>query len=68
MIHLVIYLEVTKNNILPGLSLQGSYTLSGTGGVKETFQNIAQPLEFRRHIQSQSVDDDDTDPLSQRPT
>ncbi len=25
-------LEVTKNNILPGLNLTGSYTLSGTGG------------------------------------
>lgn len=33
----------------------GSITLSGTGGVKETFQNIARPLEFRRHIQGQSV-------------
>ena len=30
----------------------GSITLSGTGGVREVFHNIAAPLEFRRQIQS----------------
>ena len=30
----------------------GSVTLSGTGGVKGVFHNIAAPLEFRRKIQS----------------
>ena len=30
----------------------GSVTLSGTGGVREVFHNIAAPLEFRRQIQS----------------
>jgi uncharacterized membrane protein YdbT with pleckstrin-like domain len=30
----------------------GSITLSGTGGVKGVFHNIAAPLEFRRKIQS----------------
>ena len=30
----------------------GSITLSGTGGVREVFHNIAAPLEFRRKIQS----------------
>ena len=30
----------------------GSVTLSGTGGVREIFHNIAAPLEFRRQIQS----------------
>ena len=30
----------------------GSITLSGTGGVREVFHNIARPLEFRRQIQS----------------
>lgn len=29
----------------------GSITLTGTGGVREVFHNIATPLEFRRQIQ-----------------
>jgi uncharacterized membrane protein YdbT with pleckstrin-like domain len=33
----------------------GSVTLSGTGGVKGVFHNIARPLEFRRKIQSQTA-------------
>ena len=33
----------------------GTITLTGTGGVKETFHNIANPLEFRRSIQSLSA-------------
>ncbi|MBI4885522.1 MAG: PH domain-containing protein [Acidobacteria bacterium] len=33
----------------------GSVTLSGTGGVREVFHNIAAPLEFRRKIQSQTA-------------
>jgi uncharacterized membrane protein YdbT with pleckstrin-like domain len=33
----------------------GTVSLSGTGGVKETFHAIARPLEFRRAIQAQSV-------------
>ena len=33
----------------------GSVTLSGTGGVRGVFHNIAKPLEFRRKIQSQAV-------------
>ena len=33
----------------------GTITLTGTGGVKETFHNIANPLEFRRSIQSLST-------------
>lgn len=33
----------------------GSITLSGTGGVREVFDNIAAPLEFRRKIQSQTL-------------
>jgi uncharacterized membrane protein YdbT with pleckstrin-like domain len=32
----------------------GTITLTGTGGVRETFHNIANPLEFRRSIQSLS--------------
>ena len=33
----------------------GTITLSGTGGVREVFDNIAAPLEFRRKIQSQTA-------------
>lgn len=33
----------------------GSITLSGTGGVREVFHNIAAPLDFRRHVQSQTA-------------
>ena len=34
----------------------GTITLTGTGGVKETFHNISHPLEFRRSIQSLSAE------------
>jgi len=33
----------------------GSITLSGTGGVREIFHNIAAPLDFRHQIQSQTA-------------
>jgi uncharacterized membrane protein YdbT with pleckstrin-like domain len=33
----------------------GSITITGTGGTEESFPRIAQPLEFRRQIQSQVV-------------
>ena len=33
----------------------GTITLTGTGGVREQFHNIANPLEFRRAIQSLST-------------
>jgi uncharacterized membrane protein YdbT with pleckstrin-like domain len=33
----------------------GTITLTGTGGVRETFHNIANPLEFRRSIQALST-------------
>ena len=33
----------------------GSITLTGTGGVRETFDNIFNPLEFRRRIQDQAA-------------
>jgi uncharacterized membrane protein YdbT with pleckstrin-like domain len=33
----------------------GSVTLSGTGGVREIFHDIARPLEFRRQIQGQTA-------------
>ena len=34
----------------------GTITLTGTGGVKETFHNISHPQEFRRSIQSLSTE------------
>ena len=33
----------------------GSLTLTGTGGVKELFANVADPLEFRRRIQDEAT-------------
>ncbi len=31
----------------------GTITVTGTGGTKETFTNIAEPLDFRRQVQGQ---------------
>jgi hypothetical protein len=31
----------------------GTITLSGTGGVREVFHRVRQPLELRRRIQGQ---------------
>jgi uncharacterized membrane protein YdbT with pleckstrin-like domain len=33
----------------------GSVTLTGTGGVRETFRNISDPLEFRRRVQGEAA-------------
>jgi uncharacterized membrane protein YdbT with pleckstrin-like domain len=33
----------------------GSVTLTGTGGVREVFDNISKPLEFRRRIQGEAA-------------
>ena len=35
----------------------GSVTLTGTGGVRETFDNISNPLEFRRRVQCEAAKD-----------
>ena len=35
----------------------GSVTLTGTGGVRETFGNISNPLEFRRRVQGEAAKD-----------
>jgi uncharacterized membrane protein YdbT with pleckstrin-like domain len=35
----------------------GSVTLTGTGGVRETFGNISDPLEFRRRVQGEASRD-----------
>ncbi len=42
-------------SILGRLFDYGTITVMGTGGVRETFNDIARPLEFRRSVQSQSV-------------
>jgi len=50
---------ISVDQSVPGRMLNyGSITLTGTGGVKEVFHNIARPLEFRRYIQGQSVEED----------
>ena len=33
----------------------GSLTLTGTGGVREVFHRVVDPLEFRRRIQGQTA-------------
>lgn len=33
----------------------GTIVVTGTGGTKEPFKNISQPLEFRKHVQVQST-------------
>jgi uncharacterized membrane protein YdbT with pleckstrin-like domain len=46
----------------------GSVTLTGTGGVRETFGNISNPLEFRRRVQGEAAKDLPTrDALPQQP-
>ena len=37
----------------------GTIVVMGTGGTKESFRNIARPLEFRRQVQSQISSTDD---------
>jgi uncharacterized membrane protein YdbT with pleckstrin-like domain len=37
----------------------GTITITGTGGTEESFPGIAEPLEFRRQIQSQVVAQDE---------
>jgi len=48
---------ISVDHSLTGRMLNyGTITLTGTGGVKETFHNISHPLEFRRSIQSLSTE------------
>ena len=44
-----------EQSILGRMLNYGSITLTGTGGVREVFHDIAAPLEFRRQIQGQIV-------------
>lgn len=37
----------------------GTVTITGTGGTQEVFSGIAEPLEFRRQIQSQIIAQED---------
>ena len=41
---------------IPGRVLGfGTILVTGTGGTKEPFSNIADPMEFRRHVQEQTA-------------
>ena len=42
-------------SILGRLLDYGTIVVTGTGGTREPFTNIANPLEFRRHVQSEIV-------------
>jgi hypothetical protein len=35
----------------------GAVTLTGTGGVRQTFDNVSDPLELRRRIQGEAAKD-----------
>ena len=42
---------------IPGRVLGfGTILVTGTGGTKEPFSNIADPMEFRRHVQEQTAE------------
>lgn len=46
---------ISVDQSVPGRILNyGSVTLTGTGGVREVFDNISKPLEFRRRIQGEA--------------
>jgi uncharacterized membrane protein YdbT with pleckstrin-like domain len=40
-------------SILGRICSFGTIVVTGTGGTKETFKNISQPLEFRKRVQAQ---------------
>ncbi len=48
-----------EQSIMGRMLNYGTITLTGTGGVKEAFSNIARPLEFRRHVHAQSIGPDE---------
>jgi len=49
---------ISVNQSVAGRLLDyGSVTLTGTGGIREPFDNIAAPLEFRRRIQDEASSD-----------
>jgi uncharacterized membrane protein YdbT with pleckstrin-like domain len=43
-----------EQSVLGRILNYGSVTLTGTGGVREVFGNICNPLEFRRRIQGEA--------------
>jgi uncharacterized membrane protein YdbT with pleckstrin-like domain len=46
----------------------GTITVTGTGGTRETFEDVAAPLEFRRQVQGQMARlDDDRGPGTRGP-
>ncbi|HVO91865.1 MAG TPA: PH domain-containing protein [Terriglobales bacterium] len=59
---------LVDQSVMGRLFNYGSVTLTGTGGVRETFDNIANPLEFRRRVQGEAAKDSpNRDPLTQAP-
>ncbi len=44
-----------EQNIPGRIFNYGTIIVTGTGGTKEPFREIADPLEFRKHVQSQLV-------------
>lgn len=51
---------IAVDQTIPGRMLNfGTITITGTGGTKESFPRIAQPMEFRRRVQAQIVEMED---------
>ena len=48
---------LVDQSVLGRILNYGSVTLTGTGGVRETFGNISNPLEFRRRVQGEAAKD-----------
>jgi uncharacterized membrane protein YdbT with pleckstrin-like domain len=45
---------LVDQSVMGRLLNYGSVTLTGTGGVRESFHNISAPLEFRRRVQGEA--------------
>jgi uncharacterized membrane protein YdbT with pleckstrin-like domain len=51
---------IAVDQTIPGRMFNfGTITITGTGGTKESFPRIAQPMEFRRQVQAQIVEMED---------
>lgn len=48
---------LVEQSVMGRIFNYGSVTLTGTGGVRETFDNISDPLEFRRRVQAEAAKD-----------
>jgi uncharacterized membrane protein YdbT with pleckstrin-like domain len=60
---------LVDQSVLGRILSYGSVTLTGTGGVREAFGSISNPLEFRRRVQGEAAKDSpvrDAEPRERR--